>query len=79
MEGKDLLWSENFWGVIVMVASVIAKSKGWDIGDSGGWVTDITALIGAVMSIRGRARKDIKRITTVAGRKSIAGIKLPNG
>lgn len=78
MEGKDLLLSENFWGVLLLVVSAIAKSRGWDIGDTNGWVTDILALIGLVMSIRGRARKDIKRITTIGGLKSIAGMKLPN-
>ncbi len=58
---KSLLQSKTIWGSIITMASVGAQLAGIDIGDTGGWVNSITALIGAALSFYGRI-KAVKRI-----------------
>ena len=64
MDVKGLFASKTVWGTLVQVAAMGAMFWGVDIGEQGGWIEAITALIGAIMTIWGR-------ITAV---KKISGI-----
>lgn len=58
---KGILQSKTVWGVIVMVLATLTPRLGLDIGDQTGLVTDITALIGAILAIYGRV-KAVKKV-----------------
>ena len=58
---KNLFTSTTFWGVIISVVSIVLGMLKFDIGDQAGWVTDVTALVGAVVALIGRV-KAVKKI-----------------
>lgn len=51
---KGALKSNTIVAALVMIASTVASRYGFDIGNTDGWITDITALIAAVWAIKGR-------------------------
>jgi formate hydrogenlyase subunit 3/multisubunit Na+/H+ antiporter MnhD subunit len=54
MDVKGLLASKTVWGTIVQIAALAAMFFQVDLGDQGGWVEVIVALVGAVTAIYGR-------------------------
>lgn len=61
METKGLLMSKTVWGAIIAIGATIAKTAGFDIGDTEGLVNDIVVLVGAVIAMYGRV-KAVKKI-----------------
>jgi hypothetical protein len=53
-ESKGALKSSTILAALAMIAATVAGRYGIDIGDTNGWVSDITALIAAVVAIKGR-------------------------
>lgn len=54
MDVKSLLGSKTVWGTIVQVAAMAAMFFQVDLGDQGGWVEVIMALVGAITALYGR-------------------------
>jgi hypothetical protein len=53
-ESKGAFKSETILAALAMMAATVAGRYGIDIGDTNGWVADISALIAAVWAIKGR-------------------------
>ena len=60
-ETKSALTSKGVIGAIVTIAASIALMFGIDIGDTGGLVEQISAILGGLLSLYGRVTA-VKRI-----------------
>ena len=60
-EFKKIWESKALWGVVVMLATPVAKKFGFDLGDINTWVPDVMTFFGAALAIYGRI-KAVKRI-----------------
>lgn len=69
-ETKDLLASKSFWGLIVLVASLVAKRYGITL-DETGLITDLTIVAGLILNVYGRT-------TANAAIATVAGLPLPS-
>jgi hypothetical protein len=54
MDVKGVLASKTVWGTVIQIAAMAAMFFKVDLGDQGGWVEAIMALVGAVTAIYGR-------------------------
>ena len=51
----ELLKSRTVWGVVAMVAALVAKKFGFEI-DADGMTTDLLAAAGAALAVYGRVK-----------------------
>lgn len=74
MNGKDLLRSKAFWGIVVMLLSGVLRQSGITVDgvDMDGLTSDLAMIGGAALAIMGR----VKAARPIA---SVGGIPLGKG